>query len=200
MPVWVKWLIPSRWAGFSDSHGVEGFKGNNQYLEVDLEANWQIVHLIEQWCNMGLSRVPKNCLCCCVLHQLKLLDTLEGQPCRAHCREDNARSLTRSHCHCSNKVISAVWPLPWVRPKIIWDRPMVGWNLSGLEPGEFCCQPWDDLKQLRQGGCHVTRRLVHLATTPTDLMRPASETWSHSQRLVDQSPENQELHSTIWAI
>lgn len=40
---------------------MQGFIGNNQHIQLQLEAHWQPVHLMEQWCNMGHSRDPKYC-------------------------------------------------------------------------------------------------------------------------------------------
>lgn len=44
------------------TYAMNGFKGKNQYLELDQETNWQPVQLTEQWYNMGSFRSSKNCL------------------------------------------------------------------------------------------------------------------------------------------
>lgn len=56
----------------SQFHAMQGFKGQNQYLE----ANQQTA---EQRDNMCCSRIAHNCPHHCILYQLRLPDTIQGQ-------------------------------------------------------------------------------------------------------------------------
>lgn len=58
-------------------HIMKGFKGLNQHLDLNLEANWQSVQLMENSCNMPFER-HTNCSCRSPLHQLKLPNNLQG--------------------------------------------------------------------------------------------------------------------------
>lgn len=50
LPAWVRWANPI-WGEtvpqITWTNDMKGFKGKNQYLELDLEANWQPMQLVE---------------------------------------------------------------------------------------------------------------------------------------------------------
>lgn len=52
-----------------------------KHLESDPEADWQLMKLMEERCHMCSSRSTLNFPGSCILHQMNLLYTFQGQPC-----------------------------------------------------------------------------------------------------------------------
>lgn len=69
------------------SHAIKDFKGDNQDVKLNPEANWHPMQLLRQRCNMHNSRGTQNCLHCSLYPSVTYKYSSRIAPGRVHCRK-----------------------------------------------------------------------------------------------------------------